>query len=145
MGLGGGSSINARGGLCLLLSPFPSWSAPSRCEFVSVHAQKGEISLILWLLPPWVGVWVGCLDISHRGHPSNGPYPSSSQQALSTPSLTYLSPCPARIISLSLQLLILFQRFYAQSRGLVMAFLLKFQCCPSFSIIRSLCCLSSRF
>ena len=140
----GGSSIKARGGLYLYCPVFlPGQHLPgvSLCQCMP---RKGRL-LFPFLASPSKGGWVGYLDISHRGHPSNGPYPSSSQQALSTPSLTYLSPCPARIISLSLQLLILFQRFYAQSRGLVMAFSLKFQCCPSFSIIRSLCCLSSRF
>ena len=128
-----------------MLSSFPSWSAPSRCEFVSVHAQEGEISLILFgfSLQGWVG---GLFRHLSQGSPLKWPLPIfiSAGFVYTLPNISLSLPGKDNL-SLSLQLLILFQRFYAQSRGLVMAFLLKFQCCPSFSIIRSLCCLSSRF
>ena len=59
--------------LCLLFS-FLSWVAPSRCEFVSVQVQAGEVSPV-FLASPSKGGWVGIFRHLLGGPPLEWPLP----------------------------------------------------------------------
>ena len=107
-GFRGGSSIKARGGQC---DPCPLSFPGQHLPGVSLYQcmSKQERSLLAWwlLLQGWVGGLFR--PLFQGGHPSNGPSPPFfSAGFLYTLPNSLLAP--ARIGSLSLQLLIFFSK-----------------------------------